>query len=156
ECKQQERCIFHRIPSTTLTVSFCQPPPRPGDKQDRNVMPPIQNPQTCAAEPAQLLHSSEMASLRANKIGGIVRAAAALVARDLRMGAEGPRTFYFCRSLSLIVFRGDQPVRSDAFLDPAFQRRRDVALWIAIPDALLSEAVWADATDAVTHSRRHK
>src|SRR5690348_10486091 len=61
-----------------------------------------------------MLHIRAVADLFAGKVGGVVRAASALVSRDLRIRAQRPR------SLSAL---GHDLRRRRALLDPALDRR---------------------------------
>ncbi len=71
----------------------------------------------------------------ADKVSCIVRAAASLVARHLRVRAERACADRGALRVSTLALRSNDLIRSDAFLNPAFERKRHIVLRIGLHPA---------------------
>src|SRR4030095_2240580 len=90
------------------------------------------------------------------EIRRLIRTAAPFVAGHLRIRAKRARAQ--ARSLRgrALPFRGDDRLRRDALFHPAFERQRQVVLWVGLSSRdYLAEVIRAGAAAAMLHARRH-
>ena len=98
--------------------------------------------------------------IAASEVGGIVRAAAALVDRNLRIHAKRARALDAERGVVVDVFHRDDALRPDALLHPALERTQHVVLGRVAERRLLrqalAEGVRPGTAAAMEHARHHE
>src|SRR6266542_2250502 len=90
------------------------------------------------------------------EIRRLIRTAAPFETGYLRIRAKRARAQ--CRSLRrrALPFRGDDRLRRDALFHPAFERQRQIVLWVGLRSRdYLAEVIRAGAAGAMLHARRH-